>query len=509
MGNLLPSYKKAVIDDIINGVAGNTSQYYAFAANPVGWTGNTPSITSDDYTTTFSNDWQMIFGKRLSNTNFAPIILNNLWVTNTVYNRYDNTVANLTNYYVITAPSLPGGDYLVYKCIDNANGAPSIQIPDQVQSASFTKSDGYTWRYITSISAVNYTNFYTSTYAPIYANATTVASAYNYSGVEVIMINNGGVNYNSYNDGIVRGIVNSTVIQIESTASTDNDFYTKNGIYIYNVSSATSQLRTVSKYVSNLSGNWVYLDSAANTSQINPSVTQYKISPKIAFTSDADSQPAAYTIINPSTNSIANVVIVDTGYGVSWANVVVQSNSTYGTGANLYAIVPPAGGHGFNPVNELKVQGLGVYFTFSNTESSTITTEVGYNKIGLIKNPYLISNTGTKQSNQCYSNTFTTLLKANTSPPTAFTTGLQVVGQTSGAVGTVAFSNTSVLYLTGDKRFTNNEYIVATDTTSSTIQINSVGTIYTKDLYPMYIQNITNVTRSNNQSESYKLIIQM
>jgi hypothetical protein len=513
MGKLLPQFKKAVIDDIVSAITTNTAQYYGFAANPILNTGNTPVITSDDYTTTFSEEWQMIFGKKLANTDILPIINKNIWTANTIYARYDNTqdMSN-GNFYVVTQPAISGGTWDIFKCIDNGgNTNPSTQIPDQLQAASFTKSDGYTWRYITSISNFDYQRFYTTNYIPVYPNTTIQASAYNYAGVEVVPIVNGGSGYNSWANGVMQGVVNSTLVQIQSNASTAQDFYTKNGIYFYNIGSATAQLRTITKYVSNIAGNWVYLDTPANTAQIVPTQTQYIISPKVVFTTDGDQDPAAYTVINPISNSIANVVIINTGYGVSWANVVFQTNTVYGSGANAYPIVPPAGGHGANPANELITQAVGFSFNFANTESNTIPQNVTYNKIGLVKSPYTISaNTGVKGGLQYTGNTFTSFINANVSPATTFTVGDTVTGQTTSALGTVAFSNSSTIYITGDKYFANNEMIVSSNgSQSASLIINNRGNVYTKDMIPVYIQNINDVNRLSGRVESFKVIIQI
>ena len=509
MGKLLPGYKKALFDELKTNIASNTSHYYVFASNPVEYTGNTPSITSDDYSTIYYNDWNLLFGKKINNTNIMPVIKNIEWTTNTVYTRYDNTSNTMydENFYVITSPDIVGGDYVIYKCIDNANGSPSTQKPNQIQPESFQKSDGYIWRYITSITNSNYEKFATDKYFPIYPNTSIVAGSYNYSGIEVIMISNGGTGYISYNDGIVRAIVNSTLIQIESSASTDNDFYTNNGIYIFNTLTSTSQLKTVKQYVSNSSGNWVYLDSAANATNITPSITQYKISPKVVFDTDADSVPVAYSVVNTYSNSISQIVIIDTGYGVSRANVSIVSNTIYGSGASVYAIVPSPAGHGSSPEIELNMQGYALNFTFANSESNTIITNTSYNKIGIMKNVYSLNANGTKGS--IYStNTFSQILSANVTLSSTFAVGELVKGQTSGSMGRVVFCNTSMIYLVGDKKFSNNENIVsANGTLSIPISINKLGDIYAKDICPLYVQNINNITRANTQSETFKLII--
>jgi len=516
MGKLLPQFKKSVIDDIVSSITANTATYYGFAGNPISYSGNTPAVTSDDFSSTFTNDWQMLFGKKLANTDILPIINKIFWTTNTVYTRYDNTL-DLTNtsFYVVTEPAVSGGTYNIYKCIDNANGSPSTQIPDQIQASSFTKSDGYTWRYITSISNFDYGRLATDNFIPVYPNTTIQSSAYNYSGVEVVNIVNGGNGYNCWASGNVQG-GNSTVVQIQSTASVSQNFYTNNAIYLYN-STIGSQLRNITNYIANSSGNFVYVDTPITTSN---SQSTYYISPRVVFQTDGVADPQAYSVINSVGNTISSIVIVDTGYGISWANVTIQSNTSYGSGAKVYAIVPPAGGHGANPANELNVQGMGLSFNFANTESNTIPQTVTYNKIGIIKNPYEIDgNTGLKTATLYAGNTFTSFITANVSPSTTFTVGDQVTGAISGAVGTVAFSNGSVIYITGDKYFANGagEMITnANGSVSANIVINTSnstydfrGSIYTKDIVPLYIQNINNVNRSSGRVESFKLIVQI
>jgi len=513
MGKLLTGYKKAVYDEIINSISSNASNYYAFAANPVTYGGNMPVVTSDDYHAEFLDNWELLFGKKLSNTNILPVIKNIAWSPNTVYTRYDNTTdLSNSNFYVITPPSIPGGYYNVYKCIDNngntATGNVS-SIPTQVQTGSFhTPGDNYLWKYITSISTANYNKFAASGYVPIYANTVVASSAANNSGVEVVALTSGGTGYKSYGNGYVRGVTNSTLIQIESFASSDNDFYTKNGIWLYNTNATNPGVFTVSKYVSNTSGNWVYLDQSADTQLIVPTQTQYVISPKVVFQTDGTSDPIAITSVNTQTNSISSVIMLDNGTAISWANVQIVSNTNYGTGANAYAIVPPPGGHGSSPAEELYMQGMSVAFTFANSETNGIPTNVLYNKIGLLKNPYQLNANGTKSSTSFTNTTFSAVLRATVTSGNTMTVGTQVVGQTTTALGTVAFANSSTVYLTGDKYFTN-ETIIGSDGKSAQITINTNGDVYPKDLRSIYVQNISDVNRANTQSESFKLIIQV
>ena len=513
MGKIFSSYKKALYDEIVDNISSNTSQYYAFASSPIA-VSNVVSVTDDDYSSQFQTDWEMIFGKKLTENDVIPVISKNIWTSNTVYDRYDNTSNTVyanNNFYVFCTPASPGGSYHVYKCIDNANGSVSTFSPSSIgtptQATTFTTSDNYKWRYLTSVSSAIYDAFSTNDYAPIYPNTTIQTNALNNSGVDVVMIVNSGIGYACYSSGTVRSNPNTTVVEIDPSSSGDNDFYTNNAIYIYNNIAATSQLFGISKYVANTSGKWIYLDKTANTTNITPAVTQYKISPKVVFDSDGTS-PTAYSVVNTSTNSISQVIILDSGSSVSYANVVIQSNTSYGSGANLYAIVPPPGGHGVEPATELNMKGVGISFSFYNTEGGTIVaSNTTYNKIGIIKKPYTINTNGTKGS-LYVSNTFSSLLKANVYY--TFTEGETITGVTSGAHGIVVFANSSQVFLTGDKDFTDGEYVAnSSGSIVTTITINTRGDIYTKDIRPLYVQNINNVNRSNTQTESFKLVFQI
>lgn len=529
MGKILPSYKKAMFEELADNVLANSSQYYAFAANPIPYTGDAPAVTNDDYSTLFVNDWKMLFGKRLQASDFVPVIENNHWTSGKIYDRYDNTsntvIAN-NNFYVVSSPSVVGGSYHIYKCIHNANGGVSTVDPGTIgtptQPSTFETSDFYKWRYISSISSANYEKFAANNFIPIYANSTIVSTAASYSGVELVVIRNAGNGYSTYTNGVIQSVQNNSLIQIQNYSSINDDYYVNNAIYIYNGANlttydTTSQLSTITNYIANSSGRWVSVNPSINTSLITSGLTKYDISPAVVFETDGDSNPKAISIVNTTSNSIQSVVMLDIGTNISWANVRIVSNSAFGTGANLYAIVPPPGGHGADPVSELNAKGFAINFTFANTEANSIvTSNVVYNKIGLLKNPHAISanvSTGTiSKGARYYGNTFDQVFKANVTTSYTFLKGETVTGLSSGAKGIVVFSNTSQVFMVGDKHFINGESVAnnaGNFVTNITFNANSVGDIYTKDVKPFYIENINNVNRADTQTEIFKLIIEI
>ena len=507
MGKILTGYKSAVISDIIQ----SNNYYYMFASNPIP-SAAIPYVGSDDYSTLFVDGWQMLFGKRIKPEDILPVVRNVQWESGTVYDQYDNTKDMSTkNFFVVVTPAVVGGDYLIYKCIDNNNGGQSTIKPDLVQRAVFTKTDNYKWKYITSISSADYDKFATTSFIPVYANTTIQSAALVDSGVEIVVVANTGSGYSAYHDGVIQSVQSTTILQIEGAASINNDFYVNNSIYVYNDESPTANLQTISSYTSNSSGKWVTLQSEIDVNIIDPGVTKYKISPRVVFKTNGNTQPSAYSVVNTQSNSISSIVVTDVGTGISWANVHIESNTIFGTGANVYAIVAPPGGHGFDPVDELPVKGFCIAMTFANNESDTIPTEPIYNKIGIIKNPYQLDNsTGGNLGSPMVANTFSAVANFTPLNNSVFDVGDTITGVTTGTIGTVAFSNTTVLLVTGDKSFAPGEYVVSSDgTISDQIEINSLGDVYTKDIRPLYVQNLSDVERSNTSSESYKLVIQI
>jgi predicted DNA-binding helix-hairpin-helix protein len=86
--------------------------------------------------------------------------------------------------------------------------------------------------------------------------------------------------------------------------------------------------------------------------------------------------------------------------------------------------------------------------------------------------------------------------------------GTIVQGQTSGAYGMVALSNSQAVWLTGDKTFSAGEVVASLDgMIEATVDVTYLGALYARDLRPIYVQNINTVTRTATTSEAYRLVI--
>ena len=129
MSIVVPKFKQSVIDIIEKSLQANTVRYYAFAANPVEYQGSIPNNTYDTANAALIVGQTMMFGKKLSNNNIAPMINNTPWAANTVFAMYDqtNTSISNSNFYCITPPSEVSGTYNVFKCLYNNNNSRSLR----------------------------------------------------------------------------------------------------------------------------------------------------------------------------------------------------------------------------------------------------------------------------------------------------------------------------------------------------------------------------------------------
>ena len=164
------SNANSFVDSVLN----EASSYYVFLGLPnptVAGFGRTdvaanwplPPIDNLNYLTHYRDS--MMFGKKINSANIRRVVKKHSWVKNNRYDmyRHDYDASNLTpnskttnlyrsNYYVMNS------DFEVYICIDNGSsgtnlkGNRSLVEPDFTDVEPITLSDGFTWKYLFTIS---------------------------------------------------------------------------------------------------------------------------------------------------------------------------------------------------------------------------------------------------------------------------------------------------------------------------------------------------------------------
>jgi len=111
--------------------------------------------------------WQSIIGvKRITGNDVQHCIPRYDWTANTVYTQYDQNSLTLgqdnVKFYVVNS------DFNVYKCLYNNGGANSTVKPTAINPTNITQTaDGYTWKFMYSVSGSEQIRFTTGSYIPI------------------------------------------------------------------------------------------------------------------------------------------------------------------------------------------------------------------------------------------------------------------------------------------------------------------------------------------------------
>lgn len=187
------------------------SVLYLFAGRPQEWIDAANAEVNDSHPpvpvetiqeTSFAVWRDMLGAKRAYTANMNFVVARNDWVSGTVYDQYDDQLEDLAaaNFYVLDTSDT---EYRVYKCLWNAEGAPSTNSPSLVIGASATPTqtaDGYTWQYLYTIPTTT-DKFLTVDWMPVYSNTTVAAAAETNAGtlptaVPFIIIDS-GANYSN------------------------------------------------------------------------------------------------------------------------------------------------------------------------------------------------------------------------------------------------------------------------------------------------------------------------
>ena len=310
-------------------------------------------------------------------------------------------------------------------------------------------------------------------------------------------------------NGVVSFANNNTLI----ISGVNGTFGTGNNI-VGQQSNLTSYINNITTYpnitMNNVEGNFhvgfpiisfntnhTALGNATPMSILTVPSTQveYIISPTVTIDGDG-SNAVAYAVVNNAPGTfweITDIVPINVGISYTNANVIITSANSYGTGANIEAIISPLSGHGADPISELGARNLGVSMTFD-----TATNEVykfpnygTYRRAGIIKNPafnQVVIGTGTSTRNNL----------SITSATGNFTNNEIAIQVSTGfTAGKIQFSNSStvqVASLNGQGFATGNTILGLNSNTSATITaVNTLPFTVTANIQPLYDQNSNSV----------------
>ena len=236
--------------NFISGITTSDNSYYAFVGLP-----NPTSIQSDwdndppapiDNFNDANDYWDTILAlKKISSSDVMQVVKKNNWSSGTTYDYYRPDY-DITN----TPPNSPGTslyraiyyvvntDYRVYVCLQNGStpetpdGKPSLDEPtftDLEPRAAGTSGDGYIWKYLYTIKPSELTKFDSTEFIPVpldwETNSDHEAIRDNAvdGGIKVVVIKNRGVGVGTANRTYTRVPIKGDGTGAECTVVINND----------------------------------------------------------------------------------------------------------------------------------------------------------------------------------------------------------------------------------------------------------------------------------------------
>lgn len=229
--------------------------------------------------------------------------------------------------------------------------------------------------------------------------------------------------------------------------------------------------------------------------------------PTITISGDGK-DAAAIANVNPVTTAVDRITITNRGADYTYANVAITSSGA--NSATARAMMSPAGGHGFNPADELGGSNVIINIRLRGGEENILDTENEFRQVAILKNPKLF-NLDKLASNLVYSQTTTLVMDSGISNYEEDEYVYQgSTLETASFRGTVASWNSSTNRLELVDVIGNPTTDILTGFTTKVSRY--VKSIITKDLESytgslLYINNIVPIQRAADQTEDFKIVV--
>jgi hypothetical protein len=481
---------------------------YLFIGRVHPWPDNdTPTTLEQTVTAVEYDPWiDMIAAKKINPNDMSLVVPRVDWIAGRTYQQYNNIInvdahSNIQN-YVLTS----NGN--VYKCIFNNGGAVSTVEPTGVSTFIFDTADGYKWKFMYTITGAEALQFVTPQFIPVKRITVddssaqfTVQQAAANGAIHIIDVVASGNNYLERKN-TVGGAESSSVIILDSGASTVDNFFTGQGFFVSSGLGA-GQLRNIINYEGEL--RRVTLDTALS---ITPNTSSlFHISPRITISGDGN---GATAYANVESGQIRKINMVNVGSNYTKASAAITGSQ--GSGAVARPIISPPGGHGSDPVSELYGHNVMLSVRLDGTEGNTFPSNNEFRVIGLLVNPRLSSN-GDLATDVAYNQT----TRLNVINLTGALAQDEIInGQVSGASARVVyFANTTSSGTTGDINVVAIDGVFQNETITGNTSgaVGNIISITAGDLLPfsgsiLYLENRPETIRTFDQIEDIKLTLQ-
>ena len=454
-------FKKQVLDNVVNEVKNLTARYYVGIGKNDQWNSTetvpTPTDTPKTIRATQSSLQSV---KAVAAASFVIPRYN--WSSGSIYNGYDDDISAIPSntYYVLTE------DNEVYICLQQSKSATGSPNPSTVKPTTSTKtkafktSDGYTWKFLYSLSASRASAFLSANFVPVEK----VDSA------DQVGLDLSGIEQGQVADSAVEGRILNIVITNGGTGYTSNPTVT-------------------------ITGNSGAL---------------------------GDSAQATAEVVGGAVTKI-DMLNESAGSGKNFINATVTISSGGGSGATARAVIGPPKGIGKDPRDELKSTSIMFNSKPSGAEDGKVLvgTNQDFRQVTLIRNPrtdsddgnILTASTAKALKFLIADSAFATQLSIDelitngkTPPAKAYVNEAVNFGAASGMkvfyhqTDSTGFTPFSVGDTLTDEGSTTGTISVVAD--SNELYLNNTGEV-------LYIENRAPVIRASEQTEDIKVVISL
>lgn len=379
------------------------NNYYIFASNING-------TTEIQNTQKDKREFQrrVIFGNKITENDIYYMFDRNPWVEGTIYDSFDDTIdVRDQNLYVnVLDGNINEASYKIFKCIRNNGGGPSTVKPSTSNlnpKFETTLSDGYVWKYMFEVPAADYLVYSTTQSLP-YVPDQNVIDVAEESVSEIIIERTRTGLFSAFD----LGTTTVQAVTVEDAAdntyrielSVENEPKSSDGSYI-NMYLRVSQSGAIYDIINStiptnpdieLSDNRVlilFVRSDANLVSTLPAGSSCKVVPKIKVSRSLGEDCVAYGVINTA-GTLVEILFANKGtqYKYATARLMLPSAvNEYSAETELRVILSSRGGHGSDPISELRMSKLAVVSNFISNSLTNIPDSNTYTQVGLIKNP--------------------------------------------------------------------------------------------------------------------------
>jgi len=288
-------------------------------------TDTTPTVPADHIDAINEAHQQVIGMKRIQSADISHVIPRYNYEDGQSYEAWNSNDSNIYNerFYVLTS------EFKVYKCLKAGASTASVQPVHTGVEPVTDNTDGYTWKYMYTITTADSEKFLTNSYMPVKTLPITVSS----------------------------GTAATTL------ATTNVDYPQQNSqVLSYNAPKAAGIER---------------IDVTAGGSG-------YTSAPTVVITGDGTTDALATATI--SSGAVTAITITNKGADYTIADVTFTGGG--GSDAAASAVISPPSGHGVDPVKELGSFYMALNSQLDSAEGGDLTVNNDFRQISIIKNPF-------------------------------------------------------------------------------------------------------------------------